>query len=132
MRLTNEVKSYIGKRVAQLVPKSCLETQLQELQELGDAVAVELNAKLTALLQEALNEFVKAHPEATGSEFIFNRYNSTISYNAQNSELQIELHQANVLRRETIENIVAMAHIDASCCSNSAELDEAIISLVNR
>ena len=133
MRLTNEVKTYIEKRVEQLVPKSCLEDQLNALQEEGDKVAEELNAKISALKQETLSEFVKAHPEALGSEFSFNRYGSEyFVYSTRHSELQKELTQAQALRKEVVENTIAMAHIDASCCSNSAELDEAIIRLVNR
>lgn len=133
MRLTNEVKAYIERRVEQLVPKSCLEAQLSTLQEEGDKVAEELNAKISALKQEALNEFVKAHPEALGSEFNLNRYGSTyFAYSTRYSELQKELDQAIALRREIVKNTIAMAHIDASSCSNSAELDEAIVRLVNR
>lgn len=133
MRLTNEVKAYIEKRVEQLVPKSCLEDQLAALQEAGDEVAKELSAKILALKQEALNEFVKAHPEALGSEFELYKYGKEhVVCNIRHSELQKELTQAIELRREVVENTIAMAHIDASSCSNSAELDEAIIRLVNR
>lgn len=133
MRLTNEVKTYIEKRVEQLVPKSCLEDQLAALQEEGDKMTKELNAKILALKQETLNEFVKKHPEAIGSEFTFNRYGGeNFVFSTRGSELQTELTQANILRKGIVENVIAMAHIDASCCSNSAELDEAIIRLVNR
>jgi hypothetical protein len=133
MKLTSEVKAYIAKRVEQLVPKSCLEDQLVALQEAGDEVAKELNAKILALKQETLNEFVEAHPEALGSDFSVNRYgNEYFIYSTLRSELQKELTQAMTLRREVVETTIAMAHIDASSCSNSAELDEAIIRLVNR
>jgi hypothetical protein len=133
MKLTNEVKTYIAKRVEQLMPKSCLEDQLIALQEAGEEIAKELNAKILALKQETLNEFVKAHPEALGSEFEFNRYNNNcIVCNTYNSELQKELSQAMALRREVVENTIAMAHIDASSCSNATELDEAIVRLINR
>lgn len=133
MRLTNEVKTYIEKRVEQLVPKPCLEAQLAELQRLGNEFAKELNAKISALRQETINELVKAHPEALGAEFQFNRYGSEyFVFSAKGSELHQELIQATNLRKEIVENTIAMAHIDAACCSSSAELDEAIVRLVNR
>jgi hypothetical protein len=133
VRLTNEVKAYIEKRVDQLVPKSCLENQLAELQEAGDEVVKELNAKILALKQEVLDEFVKAHPEALGSEFELNRYGSGyFVYSTRHSELQKELTQANELRKELVNNIVAMVQFDAANCKDSIALDERIVELVNR
>ena len=133
MRLTNEVKNYIEKRVEQLVPKSCLEAQLNELEEAGDRVAAELNAKVEALMKEMLNEFVKTHPEAEGSEFHFNKYGSSyFVYNTRHSALSKELVQANELRKELVNNIVAMVQFDAASCKDSIALDERIVELVNR
>ena len=133
MRLTNEVKNYIEKRVEQLVPKSCLEAQLSELEEAGERVAAELNAKIALLMKETLDEFVKTHPEAEGSDFDFNRYGSNyFIYTTRHSALSKELRQANELRKELVNNIVAMVQFDAANCKDSIALDERIVELVNR
>ena len=131
MRLTNEVKDYIANRVEQLLPQPCLSEALVELEEEGERVAAELSAKIQALVDETLIEFVEKHPEAKGSTFDYSYRNGYVLCTRE-SNLQKELRQTMDARNEFKRTIIAMAHIDAANCTSSVELDEALVKLVNR
>lgn len=131
MRLTNEVKDYIANRVEQLLPQPCQSEALKTLEEEGERVAAELSAKIRALVNETLIEFVEKHPEAEGSSFNYSYRNGYYLCTSE-STLQKEVRQAVDARNEFKRTIIVMAHIDAANCTSSVELDEAIVRLVNR
>lgn len=133
MRLTNEVKDYIKKRVEQLVPKSIEEAHVETFRELLDEACLDIASKLDELICKKTDEMVTRFPDLMGLQFKVARYGTCpICYEDGHTKIVTELREANILRDQYIENIIAMVQFDAQNCKDSVQLDERIVELANR
>lgn len=133
MKLTSEVKEYIRKRLSMLISEPVQEGILEDLKTELDAVCKKLDTDIKNMLTRAAADFVELHPEMNGVELQASRYGEVcVGYNYGKSELYRELVQAKKLRDDYLDMLEAMAHIDASNCKSSTELDERLVELVKR
>ena len=116
-----------------LVPEPVQESILDDLKTELDAVCKMLDVDIKNMLTQAAVNFVELHPEMNGVEFQVSRYGEVcVCYNCDRSELRRELAQARHLREEHLAMLEAMAHVDASNCKSSTELDERLVELAKR
>lgn len=133
MRLTNEVKDYIKKRVEQLVPEPIEKTHVEAFRSLLDETCLEIADKLNEVIALKIDELVAKHPELAGLQFKVARYGTCpICYEDERTKIVTELREANIFRDCHIDNIIAMAQFDAQNCKDSIQLDERIVELSNR
>ena len=133
MKLTNEVKEYIRKRLSTLIPEPVQKGILEDLLIELDEVCKKLDVDIKNMSTQAAAEFVELHPEMNGVEFQTSRCSEVcVCANVTQSELKREIIQATRLREEHIAMLEAMAHVDASNCKSSTELDERLVELVKR
>lgn len=133
MRLTTEVKDYIQKRVDTLVPKPAVENVFEDIKPHLDSVCEELQEEIKALFKKATEDLVKLYPELVGLEFEISRYGkNAVVYEYKNTDIWKDVLYANELRRQHMNDIVAMVQFDAGRIKDSIALDERIVELVNR
>ena len=131
MKLTNETKEYVSRRVQQLVGKLPNETRLEAIREEANAIATELSNMLTKKIEETIDEFVKKYPDAKGIQFITD-YNNKVLPELRFCKLAKDLNKELDLKQDAVGITIAMAQIIASKYNDILELDDAIVELVNR
>lgn len=133
MRLTIEIKQYIRDRLNVLVPEPYQKQMLVDLENEAHSLESEAAVQIQAVLDAVTEEFIKTHPVASGCEFEIYRVNPLqIKLYTHTCTLDSDLKEAQRQRNQLIEQLVAMAQIDATSCTNSIELDEVLVKLANR
>lgn len=123
MRITNDIRDFITKKVeAKVVPVS-IEQDFEAAKAIAEQFGQHLSDTLNAVAKKEFENFLSLHPELANSELtspITTYHKFYVSYS--DSEICKEYREQVQLRKEYVDEVIQRVCIDATSCKDTEEL----------
>lgn len=128
MRITNDIRDFITKKVDAKVAKVTLETEYMDAMTAVKAFESRVTAEVEFYIKQQFTEFLNLHPELANSE-LSTRYTS-VSVATYASVIRKEYEELTKLRSEYVNEVIQRVCIDATSCKDTEELLKLIDKIV--
>jgi hypothetical protein len=128
MRITNDIRDFISKKVDAKVAKVTLETEYKDAMAAARAFEIRVTDDVEMYIAQQFAEFLNLHPELANSE-LSTRY-TNVSVSTYASVIRKEYEELTKLRSEYVEEVIQRVCIDATSCKDTEELLKLIDKIV--
>ena len=129
MRITNDIKDFIAKKVEAKIAPVSIEQDFEAAKAVAEQFGRDLSDKLNDIANKDFEDFLKLHPELANSSLtspINNYHKFYIAYSG--SEICKEYREQIELRKEYVTEVIQRVCIDATSCKDTEEL----LALIDR
>ena len=120
MRITNDIRDFITKKVDAKVARVTLESEYKDAMDAVKLFETRVTDGVKAYVEQQFTEFLNLHPELANSELSM-RYTS-ISVATYASVIRKEYEELTKLRSEYVDEVVQRVCIDATNCKDTEEI----------
>lgn len=131
MRITNDIRDFISKKVDAKVAKLSIEQDFTAAVALAERFAETLSNNLSVVAKKEFEDFLRVHPELANSELtspITTYHRFHVAYSS--SEIAKEYQNQLKMRNEYVDEVVQRVCIDATSCKDTEELLKLIDKIV--
>ena len=128
MRITNDIRDFISKKVDAKVAKVTLETEYEDAMAAAKAFEIRVTNEVELYIKQQFTEFLNLHPELANSELSTRYHNISVATYA--SVIRKEYEELTKLRSEYVDEVVQRVCIDATSCKDTEELLKLIDKIV--
>lgn len=128
MRITNDIRDFIAKKVDAKVAKVTLETEYEDAMTAAKAFEIRVTNEVEFYIKQQFTEFLNLHPELANSELSTRYLNVSVATYA--SVIRKEYEELTKLRSEYVNEVVQRVCIDATSCKDTEELLKLIDKIV--
>ena len=129
MRITNDIRDFITKKVEAKIAPVSIEQDYNAATAVAEQFGQQLSDTISAIAEKEFENFLSLHPELANSELTspISKYSKFyVAYT--NSEICKEYREQVKLRTEYVDEVVQRVCIDATSCKDTEEL----LALIDR
>lgn len=128
MRITNDIRDFISKKVDAKVAKVTLEAEYKDAMDAVKLFETRVTDEVKLYVEQQFTEFLNLHPQLANSELLM-RYTS-VSVSTCASVIRKEYEELTQLRSEYVNEVIQRVCIDATSCKDTEELLKLIDKIV--
>lgn len=128
MRITNDIRDFISKKVDAKVAKVSLEADYANAMDAAKLFETRVANEVKLYVEQQFTEFLNLHPELANSELSMRYINVSVATYA--SVIRQEYEELTKLRSEYVNEVIQRVCIDATSCKDTEELLNLIDKIV--
>lgn len=128
MRITNDIRDFISKKVYDKVARVTLEADYKNAMDAAKLFETRVANEVKLYVEQQFTEFLNLHPELANSELSMRYLN--VSVVTDSAVIRKEYEELIKLRTEYVNELIQRVCIDATSCKDTEELLKLIDKIV--